>query len=441
MKMRTTLWTALLFYTVSGVCALAQNFKTLASFDGSNGKYPQYGPLVQGLSGNLYGTTLQGGTGNAGTVFKVSPGGALTTLYSFLCSAASCVSGESPYAGLTLGVDGDFYGVTSQATFGNPDSCQYGCAFKITPESSITTLKVFDYVQGIGPFNGLFQPGSSTLYGTAMGGGHGGGGTLYSITPNGSFKLLYEFTTKAGVSPFAVLIAADGGNFYGTTVSGGVLSECGAGCGTVFGFNPTSETLTTLYTFCSQSNCADGAEPYAGLVQASDGNFYGTTLLGGSSICESGCGTISRVTPNGELTTLYTFCTQANCTDGYFPRGALIEATDGALYGTTSGGGADGNLGTVFKITLGGALTTLHSFSATDGNAPFAGLVQATNGNFYGNHLPRGYQRSRQHLRAFSGSRAVRTIIANIGRCRFHCQNSRLQLEWHDYRLLQWHSS
>lgn len=167
---------------------------------------------------------------------------------------------------------------------------------------------------------------------------------------------------------------------------GGVNEICAntdyQGCGTVFRMSPAGK-LTTLYTFCSQSGCTDGAQPWAGLVQGSDGNFYGTTSVGGSA----NSGTVFKITPSGALTTLYSFCALANCSDGSQPGATLIEGTDGNFYGTTNeGGGA--NQGTVFQITPGGTLTTLHAFcllsSCDDGYGPIGALVQGTNGTFYG---------------------------------------------------------
>ncbi|MGA2903049.1 MAG: choice-of-anchor tandem repeat GloVer-containing protein [Candidatus Korobacteraceae bacterium] len=140
-----------------------------------------------------------------------------------------------------------------------------------------------------------------------------------------------------------------------------------------------AQTLTTLHSFDN----TDGANPFAGLVQASDGNFYGTTYSGGAS----NEGVVFKITPSGVLTTLHSFCQLSGCTDGTLPAGGLVQGTDGNLYGTTAGGGAN-NRGTVFKITLSGTLTTLYSFcnleSCADGALPYAGLVQAANGNFYG---------------------------------------------------------
>lgn len=186
------------------------------------------------------------------------------------------------------------------------------------------------------------------------------------------------------------LVQGTDGNFYGTTTEGGKLTApCAAfnqtGCGTVFKITPKGD-LTTLYEFCSKTNCLDGASPQAGLIQANDGNFYGTTAGGGASQsnaeCAYGCGTIFRITPAGKLTTLYSFCPVRGCADGTSPSSALVQGLDGNLYGT-----AMRPSGTVFKMTLAGKLTTLYTFCAktncTDGDLP-DGLIQATDGSFYG---------------------------------------------------------
>ena len=175
---------------------------------------------------------------------------------------------------------------------------------------------------------------------------------------------------------------ATDGNFYGTTYEGGAVDY-----GTVFKITPAG-TLTTLYSFCSKTNCADGYIPYATLVQATDGNFYGTTTQGDGAYGNGG--TVFKITPSGALTTLYSFCAQAGCTDGTVPQSALVQASDGNFYGTTQEAGGTNcannpnHCGTVFKITPAGELTTLHRFDYSDGKWPIAGLVQATDGNFYG---------------------------------------------------------
>jgi uncharacterized repeat protein (TIGR03803 family) len=164
------------------------------------------------------------------------------------------------------------------------------------------------------------------------------------------------------------------GNFYGTTFNGGAKGIYG----TVFKITPGG-VLTTLYSFCSQANCTDGSFPEAGLVQGSDRNFYGTTTQGGTN----NFGTVFTITPNGTLTTLYSFCSESNCTDGKLPEAGLVQGTDGNFYGTTAGEAK--NYGTIFQITSSGALTTLYNFSGyPNGSYPYGGLVQHTNGMFYG---------------------------------------------------------
>ena len=201
---------------------------------------------------------------------------------------------------------------------------------------------------------------------------------------------LYSFCSQPncvdGAYPQAGLVQGTDGNFYGTTAN-----DAGPNQGTVFKVT-AGGTLTSLYNFCAQTGCPDGSQPSGGLVQATDGNLYGTTVLGGAS----DYGTVFKITPGGTLTSLYSFCAAGfSCADGGYPHAGLVQATDGNFYGTTFQGGAYGG-GTVFKITAAGTLTTLHSFGGfgTDGYAPFAGLVQATDGNFYGTTNlggPRGY--------------------------------------------------
>jgi uncharacterized repeat protein (TIGR03803 family) len=187
--------------------------------------------------------------------------------------------------------------------------------------------------------------------------------------PAQTFTSLHSFDGTDGYEPEGRMIQATNGNLYGTTPGDGAN-----GYGTVFKITP-SGTLTTLYNFCSQPSCTDGAEPIAGLVLATNGNFYGTTFGGGAN----GIGTVFKITPSGTLTTLHSF----DSTDGEYPLGGLIQATNGNFYGTTEEGGVN-RFGTVFKITASGTLTTLHSFDYTDGEDPYAGLIQAANGNFYG---------------------------------------------------------
>jgi uncharacterized repeat protein (TIGR03803 family) len=261
---------------------------------------------------------------------------------------------------------------------------------------TFTTLVNFDGTNGSEPYSvTLIQGTDGNLYGTTSGGGvvnhHG---TVFKMTLSGTLTTIYTFCVQPkcadGSLPSAGLVQATDGNFYGTTYLGGHVTAkgpCASGCGTVFRITPGG-ALTTLHSFHWAS---DGGYPSAALLQAADGNFYGTTYGGGR-----GKGTIFKMTPAGALTLLYSFCSQYRCFDGDRPLAALIQASDGNLYGTASGGGYGGagnGHGTTFKITTGGAFTVLYAFCQNynpqnlcykDGGTPEGALVQASNGNFYG---------------------------------------------------------
>jgi uncharacterized repeat protein (TIGR03803 family) len=359
----------------------AQTLTTLHSFDNTDGAYPFAG-LVQAANGDFYGTTYNGGAnaGN-GAVFKITPGGTLTTLYSF-CAQSLCTDGVLPYAGLVQAANGNLYGTAAGGGANNR-----GTVFKITPSGTLTTLYSFcsqaACADGALPYAGLVQATSGVFYGTTKFGGATSFGTVFKITPSGALTTLYSFCPQNGCTdgerPNAGLVQATNGDFYGTTLYGGANN----GNGTVFKITP-SGALTTLYSFCAQTGCTDGANPVAGLVQAANGDFYGTTQAGGAN--NNNDGTVFKITPGGTLTTLHRFCSQIGCPDGQVPTAALVQATDGNLYGTTGAGGNGG--GTIFKIAPSGALTTVYLFCSqtgcADGEGPYAGLVQGTNGDFYG---------------------------------------------------------
>jgi uncharacterized repeat protein (TIGR02543 family) len=361
------IYIAFVFCLSAVIHSQAQTLTTLAAFNGANGSTP-YAGLVQGTDGNFYGTTDLGGANNEGTVFKITSTGTLTTLYSF-CAQDGCTDGENPYAAVVQGTDRNFYGTTFNGGFNGT-----GTVFKISPTGTLTTLWDFcsqnDCTDGGGPQAGLVQGTDGNLYGTTSTDGNYGYGTVFKITPSGALTTLYSFCTQSdctdGATPVAGLVQGTDGNFYGTTSSGGAKNE-----GTVFKITPEG-TLNTLYSFTGGT---DGATPVAGLVQGTDGNFYGTTFSGGV-----GSGTVFKITPEGTLNTLYSF---GGGRDGWGPDGGLVQATDGNFYGTTSSGGTT-NEGTVFRITPAGTLTTLNSFDGADGAEPQGVLVQATDGNFYG---------------------------------------------------------
>jgi uncharacterized repeat protein (TIGR03803 family) len=288
----------------------AQTFRVLHSFDGVDGSNPN-AQVIQATDGNLYGTTSNGGGNGGGSVFRITPGTGLTTLYSF-CSQTNCADGLNPSSALVQAIDGNLYGT---ATVGGANG-NYGTVFKLTLAGTLTVLHSFcsetDCADGSSPPAELVQGTDGKFYGTTELGGTAGFGSVFMITPGGTLTTLHSFAgyPTEGESPYAAPIQGPDGSLYGTTGWGGAPS----GVGTVFRITP-SGTLIVLYDFCSQFECADGAGPYAGLVQGPDGNFYSTTFFGGA---HDG-GTVFNIAPNGTLTTLYSFCSQYGCADGAGP--------------------------------------------------------------------------------------------------------------------------
>ena len=267
-----------------------------------------------------------------------------------------------------------------------------------SPAQTLTTLVNFTGTNGASPASTIIQGTDGNFYGTTIAGGssnncQNGCGTVFKMAPSGTLTTLYS-VTQANASIAGIVQGRDG-NFSGATYGGGsYLGDCiSLGCGTVVKITP-SGTVTTLYLFCSQLGCTDGANPYGTPVQAADGNFYGVTADGGASgNCPPyppyGCGTVFKLTPSGTLTTLYNFCSQPQCADGYQPN-SLIQGADGNFYGTTQQGGAVCDCGTVFKITPTGTLTTLHSFNGAGNSSNPNAVTQGTDGNLYGTTLNYG---------------------------------------------------
>jgi len=332
------------------------NFGTRAG-DPAHPSYPGF--FAQGRDGNLYSTSYDGGTDNAGTVFKVTPAGQVTVLYSF-----DGVTGAFPSGGLTLGTDGNFYG----STYVNGPS-NYGTVFKISSSGKLTVLHAFDGSDGSAPWGAPVEGTDGAYYGTTETGGSANCGTVYRVTAGGTFKTLYNFDGPHGCQPLAPLVLGTDGNFYGTTlVLTGVNNP---NLGAIFKIT-SAGAITLLYGF----DGTHGSEAYAPLMQASNGNFYGTTVNGGMY----GNGVIFEMTPAGSFTDLHDFDPN---TEGGEPFSALVEGTNGFLYGTTVDGGTF-NDGTIYSISLsGGNPDTLYSFDGTSGTAPGAPLAQHTNGTFY----------------------------------------------------------
>jgi len=350
-------------------------FRVLVTFDGANGASPK-GGLIQGRDGNFYGTTVEGGATNAGTVFCLSSDGRVfKTLYSFTGAA----DGANPSAALAQGSDGAFYGTAYNGGAGDA-----GALFRITPAGDLTLLASLSGTNGAQPDAALIQASDGSWYGTTDDGGpytnavylgHGYG-SIFRLMTNGGLSTLALLHNSDGARAGPLTQGADGA-FYGTTVWGGPYlngSPDGLGYGTLFTLS-TDGVVTTLYSFTGGE---DGGWPYAGLVLGADGDLYGTTLSGGRQYY--GYGAVFKVTAEGKYTKLYAFAKS----DGANPYAGLIQGSDGNFYGTTYAGGAQG-AGTVFQVTANGVLTTLHSFTgATDGSSPLGSLIQGTDGNFYG---------------------------------------------------------
>lgn len=365
--------------TVSVTCSTVETI--LHSFgSGTDGSQPAQ--LIQARDGNFYGVTAAGGANGNGTVFRITPAGVETVLYSF--SASGVPDGRNPIGGLVEGGDGNFYGLTE---FGG--IYQVGILFRITPSG----YQSYFYSFGRYSTDGQFPTGSLVLgtdgnfYGTTLAGGTGdangmdAAGTVFQVTPLDAEKVLGSFGYETIDSSPSSLMQAKNGNFYGTAEGG----EYGGG--TVFTITPQGAE-TVLGSF--GAHALDGREPVGGLIEGSDGNFYGTTINGGST----NTGTLFRVTPAGDITYLYDFKTG---TYGSTPMAGLIQANDGNFYGTTSLGG-ENNTGIIYHLSLSGVVSTLYSFgpsTGTDGARPAASLIQAADGSLYGTTLSGGdYQQS-----------------------------------------------
>ena len=332
-----------------------REYKTLHSFskDGKGGSEPD-GALILDRHGDLYGTTAVGGAHESGTVFKLTRTSGDTwserVLYSF-CSVSKCDDGSTPIAS-------------------------------------------------------LISDASGNLYGTTVHGGANGVGTVFKLSPrsNGGWteSVLYSFCSANdcgdGWYPAASLILDQAGNLYGTTEYGG-LPNCQHGCGVVFKLTPSAGgrwSESVLHSFCSLTNCVDGAMPAAGLTSDATGNLYGTTAYGGESVtnCDNiACGVAFELTPNSDgswtESVLYSFCSLEQCSDGSVPLAGVIMDKAGNLYGTTFDNFLSAGFGVVFQLTPRGDggwdEKVIHQFAdVPHGLYPQAGLVLDKTGNLYG---------------------------------------------------------
>ena len=324
------------------------------------GKAP-HGDLFKDTDGNFYGMTNLGGTYNQGTIFKMTPAGAVTILRHL----NSPVDGGNPYGELIKGTDGFFYGMTSAG--GNNT---YGTIFKISTDgSSFTVLRHLSYAtDGTNPRGHLVQAGDGNFYGVTYSGGANGLGTIFRITPTGTFTTLKSFnSTTDGNRSYNSLTLATDGNLYGITYYGGTY-----GYGTIFKI-----TTAGAYTVIKSLNGpVDGGYAQSDLIQGKDGLLYGTC----SSYGTYGNGTIFKVSTTGVYTVLRHL---SSGKDGGYPYGGLYQNTDGTFYGLTRTGGT-GTAGTAYKITSAGVYTVLHSFVAeTEGSTPNGAFVKGNDNNLY----------------------------------------------------------
>jgi uncharacterized repeat protein (TIGR03803 family) len=369
-----------LVLAVMTVPARAQGFRALHQFNGEtpgDGAVPHGALLLDEAGGNLYGTTLDGGTGD-GTVFKIDSTGKETVLFAF----DAPVSGSSPDSPLIQDQAGNLYGVVQT---GGPGGV--GVVYKLSPQGEQTILHAFQNQAEAPavPTGGLFMDNRGNLFGTTFSGGRGSGpncplgcGTIYRIDLAGNFRVLHEFAGAIeGSEPFGPLVADAGGNLYGVARVGGNLS-CpdpdlpGDGCGTVFRLSRNGK-LTVLHIF---QGGMDGSIPQSGLTLDAAGNLYGVTNVGG----RREHGTVFKISPDGSYSVLHRF----QPAEGTNPNGGLVVDAAGNIYGTTQANGTN-HLGTAFQLSPSGELTVLHFFHGhNDGAQPFAGLVRDSFGHFFG---------------------------------------------------------
>jgi uncharacterized repeat protein (TIGR03803 family) len=384
MKHYGTLLSMIAVALLFAMAANAQTYTPLYTYPetsrGNTGILPP-DQLSQGRDGNLYTTDASNGANSLGTVFYMTTAGQPTTIYNF-CPRTGCLDGDSPMGGVALGFDGNLYGTTQG---GGKNAA--GTVFKVTPTGTLTTLWTFtNGTDESVPIFPLLQAQDGNLYGVSLAQYNGQFGAFYKVTPSGTFTVLFDFNFTGGSNPNLPTQGTDG-NLYGTAFLGGSPACIGYqyGCGVVYKQTSAGKE-TVLWNFKGfYSN--DGALPAGVPVQGYDGNYYGVTKEGGNSAnCGGGCGSMFKITSAGALTILHNFTGYPG--DGAYPDTGLTLGTDGNFYGVTSVGGKF-NHGALFKITPPGTETILYNFCSVsgciDGFNPATPLVQHTNGKFYGN--------------------------------------------------------
>jgi len=362
-----------------GTLALAQgNFSILYNFCSahycSDGASPNAG-VIQDPSGNLYGTTWDGGY-DYGVAYKLDTAGNETVLYSF-CSQRACVDGENPLSPLTRDEAGDLYGTTQYGGTGVCDGYGCGTVFEIDTAGNETVLYSFTGgPDGCFPYQGLARDRFGNLYGTTVECGSSGYGTIFKVDSAGNFTLLHSFAGKPsdGAYPgdFGHLVMGKSGDLYGVTKGGGSYDH-----GTLYKLSK-SGTLTLLHDFAGGKK--DGCVPRGSVVLDEAGSLYGTTWGCGSHFGSHFSGTIWKVSQNGKETILHSFAGYPS--DGCRPAAGVARDAKGNMYGVTYYCGAD-RMGTLYKLSAKGKLTLLHSFAGSDGANPVGDVLLTGNGTLF----------------------------------------------------------
>jgi uncharacterized repeat protein (TIGR03803 family) len=372
---------SLVVVATSGATAAAVSFSVLHSFAGPEGETPA-APLVQGADGFFYGVAAHGGDftvlppDGGGTAFRVDASGTVTTLHRFVGP-----EGATPNS-LIQARDGFFYGT---ATYGGQEGISpgNGTIFRMDAAGAVTVLHAFPYAIGGGSSlpGPIVQGADGALYGGARGeyGTNAVGGYIYRLDPvTGDFRHLHDFVGSDGAFPTGPLFQAADGFFYGTTNQGGLWNSGVIYKVDVLGRFALLHSLSPFYP-------GEGSEPKGGVIQASDGFFYGTTEQGGYG------GEIFRMDAAGNFTVIHRF--DSYFSDGGRPRSGLIEGRDGFLYGTTPSGGQPvtaSRYGVIYRMDKAGTVTVLHTFTGPDGREPWAALVQGADGQLYGSTVVGG---------------------------------------------------
>jgi uncharacterized repeat protein (TIGR03803 family) len=353
---------ALIFFQMATPVAQAQSFSVLYDFTGQKDGSDPFDGVIEDSAGNFYGTAVAGGEYDGGVVFQVTSAGTETVLYSF----TGFDDGGVPFAPVLRDTAGDLYGT---ATTGGTKG--FGVVFKVTKTGAETVLHSFagGTKDGCSPYGGLVKAKSGNYYGTTIGCGASGYGTVYEMSPSGKVKLLHSFALSDGAYPwFGNLLIDSANNLYGVTSQGGANNS-----GVVYKLTP-SGTLTVLYSFAGGST--DGCYPFGTPVMDTAGNLYGTA----SECGPSGLGILWKLSKTGTETILHAFA--GGTSDGGDPLAGVIRDSQGNLYGATKTGGTSGE-GTVYRFGQ-GQITLLHSFSGSDGASPYGGLSRDTSGDLHG---------------------------------------------------------